>query len=59
MSNKAVDETIYKIPFIEHEYIRYKESRKRNRIMAALILTNAIWLGLTALIVVKGYEKRR
>jgi hypothetical protein len=59
MSNNAETETIYEIPFVEHEYTLYKESRKRNRIMAALIITNAIWLCLTALIVVKGYEKAR
>jgi hypothetical protein len=57
MSNKP-NETIYKIPFIEAEYMRWKESRMKNRMKAALILTNAIWLCLTALIV-QSYEKRR
>lgn len=57
MSNKP-NETIYKIPFIEAEYMKWKESRTKNRIKAALILTNAIWICLTALIV-QSYEKRR
>jgi hypothetical protein len=58
MSNKPY-ETIYKIPFIEAEYMRWKESRTKNRMKAALIITNAAWLCLTALIVVQRYEKRR
>jgi hypothetical protein len=31
----------------------------KNRMKAALIITNAIWLCLTALMVVQRYEKRR
>ena len=57
MSNKP-NETIYKIPYIEYEYMRYKASRMKNRIKAALILTNLLWICLTAIMVVKGYEKR-
>lgn len=58
MSNKPT-ENIYKIPFVEAEYMKWKESRTKNRIKAALILTNALWLALALLMVVKGYEKRR
>ena len=58
MSNKP-NETIFKIPFIDAEYLSWKESMTKNRMKAALIITNAAWLCLTALIVVQRYEKRR
>jgi hypothetical protein len=47
------NEYIYKIPFIEHEIMLYKESRIRRRIVMALIFTNAIWLVITAFIMLK------
>ena len=47
MPNKAnknhEDEAMYKIPFIEYEYMRYRASRKMNRITCALAVTNIAW----------------
>lgn len=37
------DETMYKIPFVEYEYMRYRASRKMNRIACALAVTNLAW----------------
>ena len=43
-------EYIYKIPFIEHEYLMHKESMIRRRIVKALIVTNTVWLLCVAFI---------
>jgi hypothetical protein len=43
-------EYIYKMPFVEHEYMMYKASRIRRRIVMALAITNAFWLVVTAFI---------
>lgn len=43
-------EYIYKIPFAEHEYAMYRVSKIRRRIVAALIITNAVWLVAMAFI---------
>jgi hypothetical protein len=49
-SNRHNSEYIYKIPFIEHEYLMHKESMIRGRIVKALLVTNAVWLCVVALI---------
>lgn len=43
-------EYIYEIPFAEHEYAMYRASKIRGRIVAALIITNAVWLIVMAFI---------
>ena len=44
MPNKDINhEEIYKIPFVEYEYMRYRASRKINRIACALAVTNVAW----------------
>jgi hypothetical protein len=43
-------EYIYKIPFAEYEYALYRASKIRRRIVAALILSNAVWLVVMAFI---------
>ena len=43
-------EDIYKMPFVEHEFIMYKASKIRNRIVMALAITNAFWLVVAAFI---------
>ncbi len=54
------DETMYKIPFVEYEYMRYRASRKMNRITCALAVTNLAWfVFVLAYIIRKVYEKRR
>jgi hypothetical protein len=55
MSHKTPNHThnsedIYKIPFVEHEYAMYRESKIRSRIVKALIVTNTIWLLFVAFI---------
>ena len=55
MSHKKTNRThngeqLYKIPFVEHEYSLYRESKIRNRIVKALIITNAAWLFAVAFI---------
>lgn len=42
-TNNHEDETMYKIPFVEYEYMRYRASRKMNRITCALAVTNLAW----------------
>lgn len=37
------DEAMYKIPFIEYEHMKYRASRKMNRIACALAVTNLAW----------------
>ena len=59
-TNNHEDETMYKIPFVEYEYMRYQESRKMNRITCALAVTNLAWfVFVLAYIIRKVYEKRR
>lgn len=43
-------EYIYKIPFAGYEYALYKASKIRRRIVAALIISNAVWLIAMAII---------
>jgi hypothetical protein len=47
---KPNNEYIYKIPFIEHEYLMNKESIIRRRIVKALIVSNTVWLCAVAFI---------
>ena len=59
-TNNHEDETLYKIPYIEHEFIRYKESRKTNRITCALAVTNIAWFVLAVVAyIIERYEKSR
>lgn len=37
------DEEMYKIPFIDYEHMKYRASRKMNRITCALAVTNLAW----------------
>lgn len=46
-------EFVYKIPFVEHEYLMYRVSRIKSRIVMALMLTNAVWLVILACILSK------
>jgi hypothetical protein len=49
-SNNHNSEYIYKIPFVDHEYLMHKESMIRGRIVKALIVTNVAWLLAVAFI---------
>ena len=58
--NNHEDETLYKIPFVEHEYAKYRASRRLNRITCALAVTNLAWfICVLVYILRKRYEKRR
>ena len=46
-------EFVYKIPFVEHEYLMYRVSKIKSRIVMALMLTNAVWLVIVACILLK------
>lgn len=53
-SNKThKSEFVYKIPFVEHEYLMYRVSKIKSRIVMALMLTNAVWLVILACILSK------
>lgn len=45
-NNIHENETMHKIPFIDHEYEVYKVSRQKNRIVFALAVTNIALFGL-------------
>lgn len=40
------NESMHMIPYIEHEYEMYKVSKRKNRIVRALAVTNAVLIGL-------------
>lgn len=46
-------EVMHQIPFIEHEYILWKASRQKNRIVRFLAVTNIALLVTLAYILIK------
>lgn len=58
-TNNHEDEEMYKIPFIEYEYMKYRASRKVNRIACALAVTNLAWFVFVLAYIKERYEKRR
>ena len=54
MTNKDMNQSdkVYKIPFIESEYVRYKVEKRKNQILCALAATNILWLMLFVLAIV-------
>lgn len=52
-SNTHESETMHTIPFVEHEYILWKVSRRKNQIVGTLAVTIALLVGALAYILLK------
>jgi hypothetical protein len=48
-----MNEKIYEVPYIEHEYRMYKAYKREKRLKIMLTISNLIWLGIAVFLAVR------